>query len=247
MLSVLSFNCNKGNCNIDNIGSILHNSNADIICLQEFNQKVAVALQPYKLEENYVFITAPYNQGWSGNVIYSRFPVIKTNYFSLEGKSRLSILARILVNNRNIDIVCIHFDPGRNNIDIRNRQFNSLIGNFLDSDIPTIIIGDYNMDISEPIDGWPPTQWNSPPLFSTYSSNNFCNSSPKRFDHPFDRCLYRGVILTDTKIVGIENIGSDHYGLLVIFTVGHYSQPRSLPQIYIPCPTINKLPQLPKK
>jgi len=247
MLSVLSFNCNKGNCNVDNIGPLLINSNADIICLQEFNQKVAISLQPYKLEEKYVYITAPFNQGWSSNVIYSRFPVIKSNYFPLEGKSRLSILARILVNNNILDIVCVHFDPGRNNIDIRNRQFTSLLNTFFSSSIPTIIIGDYNMDISEPNDGWPPNQWNSPPLFSTYSSYNLCNSSPGRFDHPFDRCLYRGVVLTDTKIIGMETIGSDHYGLLVSFTIGNIIQPKSLPQIQIPCPSFNKLPQLPRK
>jgi endonuclease/exonuclease/phosphatase family metal-dependent hydrolase len=240
MFSVLTFNCDKGNCNIDNIGPILRDSNADVICLQEFNQKVAIALLPYKLEEQYVFITAPLNQGWSSNVIYSRFPVIKSNNYTVEGKSRLSILARVLVANNPVDIVCVHLDPGRSNVDIRARQFTSLLSNFPESSIPTIITGDYNMDITEPRSGWPVPNWNSPPLLPTFSSTNACNTSPGKFAHPFDRCLYRNITLLNTKVVGTENVGSDHYGLLTTFQIGNIFPVRIPSAIVIPCPIIKK-------
>lgn len=163
MLSVLTFNCDKGNCNIGNIGPLLRDCNADVICLQEFNQKVATALLSYKLEDQYVFVTAPLNQGWSSNVIYSRLPVVKSSYYAVEGKSRLSILARVLFQNEPVDIVCIHLDPGRSNVDIRARQFTALMGNFSSPAIPIIITGDYNMDATEPRTGWPLIGWNTAP------------------------------------------------------------------------------------
>src|SRR5687767_14578268 len=111
MLSVLTFNCNKGNCNVQNIGRILLESNADVICLQEFNDKVANSLIEYKLENSYVFITAPMNQGWFSTVIYSRFPVVKSNYLTLKGKSRRNIQVTLLVNGQFVDVVSIHLDP----------------------------------------------------------------------------------------------------------------------------------------
>ena len=243
MLSVLTFNCNKGACNVDNIGSILRNSNPDIICLQEFNQKVATALQPYKFEDEYVFITAPLNQGWSSNVIYSRLPVTKSKYYSVEGKSRINILIRVLFNNNYVDVVCAHLDPGRSNSDIRARQFHDLMSNFPESLTPMIITGDFNMDITELRNEWPPIAWNAAPLLSTFSSNNSCNMSPGKFNHPFDRCLYRGATLLDSKVLGIENIGSDHYGLLTTFQIGNTVPNRPHPQIYVP-PVMIPIPKI---
>lgn len=61
----------------------------------------------------------------------------------------------------------------------------------------------------------PPKGWNGNNLVATYVSDNPCNSS--KFAHPFDRCLYRGLVLTDFELVGVKTPASDHYGILATF------------------------------
>ncbi len=213
MLSVLTFNCNKGDCFLNNIGFILLSSNADIICLQEFDQKVANSLIPYKFEDQYVFITCPLNQGWSSTVIYSKYPVIKSSYTDVKGKSRKNIMIRILFQEKLIDIISIHLDPGINNKLIRYQQFTQLMRE-VDINDHVIIAGDFNMRADE-IPLW--SEYNQSPLVDTYNSNNLCIKYSGSFSHPFDRFLYKGVKLLDIKLIGTELIGSDHYGLMCIF------------------------------
>ena len=230
MLSVLTFNCDKGNCNVDRIGPLLQKSNADVICLQEFSPKVATSLAPYNLEKEYVFLTSPFSQGWSENVIYTRLPVIKTNFLPVEGKSRVNISATVLLDNTPIEVVCIHLDPGRNYTSLRYKQYMSLMNNFITTHGATIITGDFNMAANE-VSPWPPATlvgWESHELIPTYSSANKCVTSPKgaqlppvkgpsAFGHPFDRYLYKNITLTKITLIGVGSPASDHYGLLALF------------------------------
>jgi endonuclease/exonuclease/phosphatase family metal-dependent hydrolase len=218
MLSVLTFNCNKGNCNIQNIGKILVDSNADVICLQEFNDKVANSLKQYKLENSYVFITSPMNQGWSSNVIYSRFPVIKSKFYDIKGKARQNIHVTVLVNNQNVDVVSVHLESGRSNTIIRNEQYTTLLQSVSCNmnNKPIIVTGDFNMSVNETLP-WPPINWNSAPILNTFNSENPCTTSYSTFHHPFDRCIYQNLTLLETRVIGIQPVGSDHYGLVNIF------------------------------
>ena len=218
MFSVLTFNCNKGNCNVKNIGRILIDSNADVICLQEFNEKVATSLIQYNMENSYVFITSPTSQGWSSTVIYSRFPVVKSKYFDIKGKARKNIQVTLSVNNQSINVMTVHLDPGRSNTAIRMEQYMSVLQNVTNNkdNNPTIVTGDFNLSLNE-IVAWPPKNWNSAPLLNTFSSENPCITSPSTFHHPFDRCIYQDLTLIETRVIGIQPIGSDHYGLLNIF------------------------------
>jgi endonuclease/exonuclease/phosphatase (EEP) superfamily protein YafD len=81
---------------------------------------------------------------------------------------------------------------------------------------PIIMAGDYNMRSNEIIP-WPPHTWSSAPLLSTFDSKNDCVIYNGKFSHPLDRCLYKKLTLIDTTLIGIDPIGSDHYGLMNIF------------------------------
>ena len=221
MLRVLSLNCNRGSCNGERIASIVNKANADVICFQEFNHRVIEYLVPLNLEQDYIFINPPQSQGWSGNVIYSKFPILKTQFIPLQGKSRLTIVVKILFRKgKEIDIVCLHLDPGRENTTIRNIQLNTLLSNFNQGQSSTILIGDFNLSFDE-IMPWPPSGWNGHELLPTYTNQNPCVHSKRKFVHPFDRCLYRNLILSDVETVGVDLPGSDHYGLLVEFQNGN--------------------------
>jgi endonuclease/exonuclease/phosphatase family metal-dependent hydrolase len=219
MLRVLSLNCNKGNCNGQYLGSLILEANADVICLQEFNHKVAEYLVPFKLEETYIFINSPESQGWSANVIYTKVPIVKTSFLKVEGKSRLTVVVEILIGgNKTINIACVHLDPGRKNHESRNIQFNYLLSNFNESKIPVILIGDFNLAFDETLP-WPPIGWSGSQLFPTYTNQNPCVKSKRTFDYPFDRCLYKGLTLNNITTIGMNTPVSDHYGLLVDFNV----------------------------
>jgi endonuclease/exonuclease/phosphatase family metal-dependent hydrolase len=214
-ISVLSYNCNKGNCKIGSIGSIITESDPDIICLQEYNQTIALELVPYNLEEKYVFITSNLYQGWSGNVIYSKFPVIKSKFIQNEGKSRVTPIIQVQTAKTIITVACVHLEPGRANTAIRHKQYNRLLDLLAGNLMPTIIIGDFNMSDNEI--QWPPNGWGSHQLIPTYTTNNPCVKSPSKFGHPFDRCLYKGLIMDEINLIGVNNPPSDHYGLLAHF------------------------------
>lgn len=223
MLRVLSLNCNRGSCHGERISSIVSKANADILCFQEFNHRVVEYLAELNLEQNYIFISPPQSQGWSGNVIYSKFPVVKTLFLSLQGKSRVTLVVRILFRTgKEIDIACVHLDPGRENHLIRNVQFNTLLSSFSQTQVPIILIGDFNLSFDEVVP-WPPLSWKGHELLPTYTDKNPCVRSKGKFVHPFDRCLYRNLNrnfkLNNVETVGVDFPGSDHYGLLVDFQI----------------------------
>lgn len=213
MFRVISYNCNKGLCS-GSIGNIITEANADIICLQEFNQVVAEHLIPYNLQDSYIFITSPLTQGWSSNVIYSRFPIIKSSILQLSGKSRQTQIVTVSTPNAHITIACIHLDAGRDNIETRAVQYMTLLDQLSDAHI---IIGDYNMVSNEV--PWPPIGWNGTELVPTFVSINPCVKSSAIFAYPFDRCLYQGLVLKEFGIIGAVKPASDHYGIALTFTI----------------------------
>ena len=119
------------------------------------------------------------------------------------------------------------------------------------------------MDATEPRTGWPLIGWNTAPLLPTFSSTNPCNTSPGKFAHPFDRSLYRNISLMNTKVVGVENVASDHYGLLTTFQLATIQPIRqipfvpqsilpvrqpSAPIVHVPCPVKTiKLPSITRR
>lgn len=213
---ILTLNCNKGNCKSGNsIGNLILNHDPDIICFQEYNHIVAQQLVPYKLENQYIFINSAISQGWSGNVIYTKFPVLKSTFIEIEGKSRKVPIITVLSSNGPVTIANIHLDPGRSTINaqLRNKQLSSI---FSFSENVNIIVGDFNMSINEI--AWPPKGWLGSELVGTFDSSNKCNTGAGNFNHPFDRCLYRGLNLDNTQLIGNINPVSDHYGLLLTFS-----------------------------
>lgn len=221
MITLLTFNCNKGNCNINNVCKIINDSNADIICLQEFNMNIASSLSKYELEKKYIFITSPLNQGWSQNVIYSKFPIVKTDFHYIEGKSRCNILITVIVEQQLIDIICAHLEPGRQNVNRRKTQLKSLFDKIIErrSVGPIIIAGDFNMDFKEInfLGSFLPRFWYVSKLLPTFTSDNPCNNSPSKFSHPFDFAIYFGLDNIDVEIVSGGLKASDHYPLLLTF------------------------------
>lgn len=219
MFSILSLNCNQGKCGVENISEFLHTCNADIICLQEFSQNIAQSLELYNFYEKYIFVTSPVHQGWSENVIFSKFPIVNTKSYEQEGKKRRSIHITFLYQRIEIVCVCIHLEPGRQNYEMRRRQLLNILEN-VDHRMPVIIIGDYNMETNEGRYKWPLYGWESPRLLATYSSDNRCVFSKKfRFNHTFDRCLYKNnyLYLHEAKILPLDI--SDHYPLIVKFSL----------------------------
>lgn len=213
VFSVLTYNCNRGLCkDYGSIGDLIVSTNADIVCLQEYNVNVSQQLEPYKLENYYVFITPPMVQGWVWNVIYSKFPVVKTRFLELEEKSKHTPIITLQLPDRLLTIACVHLEPKQCRSELRLRQYKHLLDNVADVDI---LIGDFNFREKEV--PWPAPGWNSPQLLPTYVSGNPCIRSRYKFAHPFDRCLYRNLVAVTINVIGDKIVSSDHYGLLITF------------------------------
>ena len=216
MISIVTYNCNQGRGNIKRLSKILENSDADVICLQEFNSKVKDNINL----KGYILVEPSIKQGWFKNVIYTKYPPIKISFISLSTLARSVPAIKILVGHKKLTIVNVHLTSGSNKLDVRQSELRHIFSQ-IGRPRRIIITGDFNMRADEES---PSNDFAFCTLVPTYCSSNPVNISNFKYEHPFDRFLYRDVSPVSTPNILGNNTRkpsttpSDHYGLLCHFS-----------------------------
>ena len=145
---------------VDEIGSYLLNSGADILVLQEVFHKKARRKLKKQLKETYPYQTNKGPVSWlgipSGVVFFSKMPILSEKRISFsfaKGADRFAkkgaIIATIEKNDQRICIVGTHLQAGAEKaaFNIRNAQINEISSavNEVDSNIVLIYAGDFNI------------------------------------------------------------------------------------------------------
>lgn len=161
---------------------------------------------------DYPYITISEKNGSFGIVMASKYPV-EYNHFTLAGYEALE--ATLNVNGFPLRILGVHpFPPSRADLaELRNQQYTELITKVNSSDLPTVVMGDFN---SSP---WSP--WFEKLITGTNlkdSDIGFGIINTWHADIPFLK-IPIDHILTSTEIETIdfhktEDIGSDHYPIV---------------------------------
>jgi len=224
MLNILTYNVAQGKYDLSGLNKTITSSGAQIICLQEYNNKVK---QHIKLGSNYNLIEPGGKQGFFRNVIYTKLPIIEVNFLPTSGEIRNIIMIKVKFKKCVITILNLHLSAGRdlNKSNQRQTQLNDLFKNITNVKYG-IIIGDFNLindeiPWSNNISPW--YKWNVAPLIPTYCSTNLCVKSNLRFRYPFDRCIYQKLTLVNFKLIGNKSKNSDHYGVIYTFTTQNSS------------------------
>ena len=145
---------------VDEIGSYLLSSGADILVLQEVFHKKARRKLKKQLKETYPYQTNRGPVSWlgipSGVVFFSKMPILREERISFsfaKGADRLAkkgaIIATIEKNDQRICIVGTHLQAGAEKaaFNIRNTQINEISSAVkeVDSNIVLIYAGDFNI------------------------------------------------------------------------------------------------------
>lgn len=217
MVLVLTYNCNQGKGNVKNLCKLIKNSQADIICLQEFNDTIKSSL----ILNQYTLIEPPGNQGWFKNVIYTKLSIRGSpTYLSLNNMKRQIPIVSLRYGRNVINVACLHLSAGIEKYIDRQNELATIL-RFMKNRKRLLLAGDFNMRSDEKV----PISLNCSKLIGTYTSNNPLNKGTKKFNLPFDRVIYRGLQLQNQPIlVGNSSktkrtTASDHYGLLFKFNL----------------------------
>jgi endonuclease/exonuclease/phosphatase family metal-dependent hydrolase len=222
-LRVVTYNCHQGKGNLTQLAREIAITNADIICLQEYNKKVGEALKLGGYEQ----VAPKGNQGWFRNIIYTRLPIILRETFGLKDIAREAVAAHVKYNGQQICVVCLHLSSGAEAAALRGEQLEQLLKR---PHYPnTILIGDFNMRKNEAVET---RHYKSAPLLATYCNDNPCIQAVQKYAHPFDRCLYRGVALIgEPRLLGLATTASDHYGVCFSFQLGSEAEAYEVPSL----------------
>lgn len=208
MVRVLSYNCAQGKYDLKKLSVVILKSKPDVICLQEVNARV----EPFLKFKGYIRTDAPGRQGWFSCVTFSKKPPCEVKCITLP-KQKRQALGILLKSGW---VFNVHLASGRDAVKTRSSQLTKLL-----KSLPTgpegkvVIVGDFNLAVDE-------GRWNSrldrnqfsaAPLVPTYCSSNLVCKDKRTFDHPFDRCISRGMTCRKTQVIGQKTRISDHFGV----------------------------------
>lgn len=198
--------------------AFLEEVDADIFTIQELNSdwkslihSALEARYPYRIEE-------PWSRCCYGIALYSKFPVIKSRVIELERTP--VIVAEIDMRGEHIQIISLHTRPpvAPNETPERNRQLEKVARMAAESEIPCIVLGDFNI---VPWDGTFKQFLKTGNL--TAVRDGFQATYPMDFRIPLipiDHITYSGN-LTPTSCEAVTIPGSDHRGLVVGFDMNN--------------------------
>lgn len=208
-IKVLSSNFFVENENFSGFKKLIDQENPDIFAILE-------AEYAWKTEKNaytkYPYIEMSEKTGSFGSLIFSKYETT-FNHFTLGDYETLE--ATIKINEQEIRLIAVHPTPPASSkyAKIRNYQYNDLIEKINESDLPTIVMGDFN---SSP--------W-SPKFKEILSSTNLklaslgfgiettWNASIPILRIPIDHILVSPEIEVTSFYTG-PFIGSDHYPVI---------------------------------
>lgn len=155
-IKVISYNIHYGvnshkQPNLKKIISFLQNTNADIICLQEVDNKTFRALlqnQPDCLKKNLLMeykytTTENFFPGQTGNMILSRFPIISFEDYLLPSNQYQRKIQQAMIETPLGNIVVFNTHLGLSK-SIRSQQIKAIVKLIENTQEPFILAGDMN-------------------------------------------------------------------------------------------------------
>lgn len=168
--------------------------------------------QKKMFEADYPYITISEKNGSFGIVMASKYPV-EYNHFTLAGYEALE--ATLDVNGSPLRILGVHpFPPSRSDLaELRNQQYTELITKINSSDLPTVVMGDFN---SSPWSPWFKKLMSETGLKDAdlgFGVINTWNAHIPFLKIPIDHDLVSPAIEVK-DFHKTEDIGSDHYPIV---------------------------------
>lgn len=144
-LTILSYNLNAGNRQLDAIEQIIRDSDVDMVALQELHLAVADALAE-RLKDIYPYQEMHPHEWFAGQGFFSRYPIVSDDYWQINlGHQRLEI------DWNGTPIVIYNTHPThplrglRFAMDTRSAEIRDLLERSSRETLPHLLIGDFNM------------------------------------------------------------------------------------------------------
>jgi len=149
-LRVVCFNVLTSNSTPEPVRDYLTTSEADVIFLMETNRNWLAVLAPLEKTHPHV-LKAPRDDNF-GMALYSRYPIESHRFLRFEGSGVPGLQAIITIDGKSIEVVCGHPIPpiGAFRAASRNAYLEALAELAAASDLPTIVLGDFNATIWSP-------------------------------------------------------------------------------------------------
>lgn len=233
-MRALSYNIHKGiggrdrRYELERVVRVIEHENPDIICLQEVTRNARRTRhddQPKLLQEAFALADAAfqmnvqYREGGYGNLILSRWPIVRRHHISLRWrtkKPRGAQLAVIETPEGAFQLVNWHLGLGGNE---RQWQVMHLLAHSLyreSHELPTLVLGDFN-------------DWRNRLATTAFTDKGFqaLAEPPSRFRTfpafmptlSLDKAFQRGLFIRETFVVRspLAHRASDHLPLIVDF------------------------------
>jgi endonuclease/exonuclease/phosphatase family metal-dependent hydrolase len=233
-MRALSYNIHKGiggrdrRYDLDRIVRVIEHENPDVVCLQEVTRSARRTRhddQPKLLQEAFAFADAAfqmnvhYREGGYGNLILSRWPIIRQHHVSLRlgsRKPRGAQLAVIDTPEGAFQLVNWHLGLSAGE---RRWQVMHLLAHSLyreSHELPTLVLGDFN-------------DWRNQLGAAAFAAEGFqaLAEPPSRFRTfpaflpalSLDKAFQRGLFIRETGVVRtpLAKRASDHLPLIVDF------------------------------
>ena len=202
------------------VRQLVSNASPDLMVFPEANDAWVEELRP--LEGAYPFSTYARGPKGQGIALYSRLPLEDTAILSIGTLPFPLLVARVHLDGHRITIIGAHlsspWNPGY--AAVRNEQLVEVARLVQRQSGPVVVLGDLN------VTPWSPyfhELLRSSGLRDSRSGFGLQPSWPAWFPSPFritiDHCLVSREVLVKNRELG-PPIGSDHYPVLVDFTVG---------------------------
>lgn len=139
-IKVLSSNFFVENENFHGFKELIDQEKPDIFAILEAEYAWKTEKNAYT---NYPSVEMSEKTGSFGSLIFSKYDTI-FNHFTLDGFETLEAIIKI--NGQEIRLIAVHPTPPASSkyAKIRNYQYNDLIEKINESDLPTIVMGDFN-------------------------------------------------------------------------------------------------------
>lgn len=214
---------------IEEVKKFLKNSNAEIIGLQEVEDKVDRDVINFLRNLGYNHTFTPKKKIWGekkyrdGPAIFAKFPIVNSKSYNLsKEKSRVAAMAEVKIGDKILSIFNTHLlHPHQQNSEIQNEQIDTLITVIPKENM--IVMGDFNATPqSYPVKKmrqlFTDTDPNGTPTWSVYPEGcQTCN--PQKIDTRLDYIF----VSQDIKVISSEveqSKASDHLPISAIIEIG---------------------------
>jgi vancomycin resistance protein VanJ len=152
MLNLLSYNAFVRNASFSEILSIIQNSDADVVAIQEYNERLANFLEP-ALEDLYPYQATHFtNIGTQGQAVFSQYPILKDEFWVFDQPASQPLgNQRVVIDWQEQPFVLYNTHPthpamlGGFTVEYRGYEIDDLVRRTTAETLPLIWAGDFNL------------------------------------------------------------------------------------------------------